>query len=158
MTKIARRRRPRLLPYVSEEMADRVASECATNRVTVGAVVERALRQSFDGTDDKTLLLRRLDRFGRAVTRGNRDLEILSEAFAVFTRLWFAYTPNVPEDIKRGARMTAESHYRQFVQHVAEQFSGGRRFLDDLPREAIANDGELDAIADGLAALPDERR
>jgi len=156
MRKIARRRRARLLPYVSEEMAQRVAAVCAADRVTVGAVVERALRQSFDGTDDKTLLLRRLDRLGRAVTRGNRELEILSQAFGVFARMWFAYMPNMPEDIKPGARMTAESRYGQFVQYIAEQFSGGRRFLDELPRESMANDP--DGIAENLTASPDEKR
>jgi hypothetical protein len=42
----------------------------------------------------------------------------------------------------------AESRYRQFVEHVSEEFSGGRRFLDDLSREVVANDAELDAIVD----------
>ena len=31
--------------------------------------------------------------------------------------------------------------------YVAQEFTGGRRFLDDLPREAIADDAELTAMA-----------
>jgi len=40
----------------------------------------------------------------------------------------------------------AEGRYKQFLEHVIERFSGGHRFLDDLPHEVVANDTELDAI------------
>jgi hypothetical protein len=43
---------------------------------------------------------------------------------------------------------TASARYRRFVEHVIEQFSGGRRYLDDLPRELIASDPEINAIAE----------
>lgn len=151
MKKTVRRGRVRLLPYVPAELGERVVSVCASSGVTESAVVEAALRQYLDGTSDRTLLLRRLDRLGRAVERDHRDLELLTETFAVFMRLWFAHTPSIPEDGKHAARMTAESRYRQFVQHVAEQFSGGRRFLDDLPHEALADEADLDAASNPSA-------
>jgi hypothetical protein len=37
--------------------------------------------------------------------------------------------------------------YRQFIEHLAAQFAGGKRFLDDLPRESLADDAELEALA-----------
>jgi hypothetical protein len=148
MKKTARRGRVRLLPYVPVELAERVVHVCSSSGVTESAVVEGALRQYLDGTGDKALLLRRLDRLGRAVERDHRELELLSEAFAVFIRLWFAHTPRVPDDAKSSARLSAESRYKQFVEHVAQQFSGGRRFLDDLPREMIADDAKLDEIVE----------
>ena len=150
MNKTIRRGRVRLVPYVPAELGERVVAACASSGVTESAVVEAALRQYLDGTSDRTLLLRRLDRLGRAVERDHRDLELLTETFAVYMRLWFAHTPSIPEDGKHAARMTAESRYRQFVQHVAEQFSGGRRFLDDLPHEVVAEDAEME-IAGGAA-------
>jgi hypothetical protein len=92
--------------------------------------------------------LRRPDRLGRALDRNRRDVEPLSEAFAAFVRVWFARTPAIPENGKNSARAGAEIRYKQFVEHVAEQFSGGRRFLDDLPYEAIGDEGELAAVAE----------
>jgi hypothetical protein len=154
MKKTARRGRVRLLPYVPEELAERLANVCSASGVTESAFVEGALRQCLDGTSDKALLLRRLDRLGRAVARDHRDLELLSEAFAVFVRMWFAHAPRVREEAKRDARELAETRYKQFVQHVAQEFSGGRRFLDDLPRESIASDAELDSIAADSASRP----
>jgi hypothetical protein len=159
MKKTARHGRVRLLPYVPEELAERVANVCSASGVTESAFVEGALRQYLDGTGDKALLLRRLDRLGRAVARDHRDLELLSEAFAVFVRTWFAHAPRIREDAKREARDLAENRYKQFVQHVVHEFSGGRRFLDDLPRELVASDAELDAIvATSVGASAGSRR
>lgn len=138
--------RVRVQPYVPTELAKRLEAHCAATGVTESAGVTAALEQWLDGTSDKTLLLRRLDRLGRAIERVHRDEEFLSEAFSVFVRIWFAHTPNVPEDGRRVARASAEGRYGQFVQHVVQQFSGGRRFVDDLPQEPIANDGELDSL------------
>jgi len=151
MTKIVRRGRVRLQPYVDGALAQRLDQFCAATDVTESAVVVAAIRQYLDGTSDATLVLRRLDRLGRAVARNHRDVELLSEAFAVFVRLWFAHTPVIPEAAKGSVRASAESRYRQFVEHVAEQFSGGRRFLDDLPHEAIGDEGELAAVAESAA-------
>jgi len=147
MNKAIRRGRARLVPRVPAELAQRLAEVCASTNATESAVVEAALRQHLDGTSDRTLLFRRLDRLGRALQRSQRDLELLSEAFGVFVQLWFAHTPSVDEGEKKSARRDAESRYTRFLEHVTWRFSGGRRFLDDLPREAIADDAELVALA-----------
>ena len=153
MNRIVRRGRVRLQPYVEGALAERLEQFCAATDVTVSAVVVAAIRQYLDGTSDAALYLRRLDRLGRAVARSQRDLEFLSEAFAVFLRVWFAHTPNIPDDGKKAARANAEGRYKQFVEHVAEQFSGGRRFLDDLPYETIGDDAELTAAAAAETAV-----
>jgi hypothetical protein len=155
MTRATHRGRVRLQSYVEPAFADRVSRYCLAMGVSESAIVKSSLDQYLDGTGDATLLLRRLDRLGRAVARSQRDLQILSHAFGVFTRLWLAHTPRVPDDAKRGARIDAESRYRQFVEHVAEEFSGGRRFLDDLPRELLASDVELDALVNNSTESQD---
>jgi hypothetical protein len=109
------------------------------------------MAQYMDGTGDAALLLRRLDRLGRAIERDHRDLQFLSEAFSVFLRLWLAHTPTIPEDGKRAARASAEARYRMFVDHIAEQFSGGKRFRDDLPQERLADEAELGSVANSPA-------
>jgi hypothetical protein len=142
----------RLLPYVDAELAERLDAFRGASGVTESAVVEAALRQYLDRTGDSTLVLRRLDRLGRASARNQRDLELLSEAFATYTKLWFAHTPSLPEDAKPAARASGQARYKQFVAHVAEQLSDGHRFLDELPREDFADDAELAAHAEILPA------
>ena len=142
-----RKGRVRLQPYVSAELGQRLMSLCAARGVTETAVVQEALRQYLDGVSDTTLMLRRLDRVGRDVHKNHRDLELLTEAFSLWMKLWFAHTPSIPEEGKRAARTSAEARYKQFVDHLAEQFTGGKRFLDDLPREEFADDTELRELA-----------
>src|ERR1700677_4135382 len=97
MNKAIRRGRARLVPRVPAELAQRLAEVCASTNATESAVVEAALRHPLDGTSDRTLLFRRLDRLGRALQRSQRDLDLLSEAFGVFVQLWFAHPPSVDE-------------------------------------------------------------
>jgi hypothetical protein len=133
-------------------LRDRLAGFCAASGIAECTVIAAGVEQYLDGTSDSTLVLRRLDRLGRAIARTHRDQELLAEAFSVFIQLWFAHTPSVADEDKAEARATAESRYKQFVEHVMGQFSGGRRFLDDLPKELVANDMELDAILAKAAA------
>jgi hypothetical protein len=76
------------------------------------------------------------------------------EAFAIYVKLWFAYTPHIPDNAKDSARRTAESRFAQYQEYVIEQFQGGRRFVDDLPREVIADEAELSRMANEAPAAP----
>jgi hypothetical protein len=152
MTKLPRHERVRLHPYVDRELAKRLAEYRAASGIASSAVIQAALRQYLDRTSDTALILRRLDRLGRADARAHRDLELLSEAFAVWVKVWFAHTPGVSDEAKESARRTAESRFAQFVEHVVERFTGGHRFLDDLPREVLADEVELANLAAGAPA------
>ena len=147
MNKIGWRDRVRLHPYVDREVAKRLVEYSAASGIASSTVVQAALRQYLDRTSDTTLILRRLDRLGRADARAHRDLELLSEAFAVWVKVWFAHTPCITDDAQESARRTAESRFAQFIEHVVERFTGGHRFLDDLPREGLADEVELENVA-----------
>jgi hypothetical protein len=155
MSRMLRPQRVRLHPYVEEAVAKRLSAHCAATGIPSSSVVEAAIRQYLDGTSDRTLILRLLNRLGRAEARTQRDLEVLSEAFGVWVRIWFAHTPSMEGAAKELARRTAESRFAQFVEHVVERFSGRERFLDDLPREVLADEVELEKIT---AEAPAARR
>lgn len=147
MRKIPRHERVRIHPYVEAAVAKQLAAYSAASGIPSSAIVQDALRQHLDRTGDTALILRRLDQLGRRGERAHRDLEFLSEAFAVFVRLWFAHTPSVADNAKDFARRTAESRFAQFLDYVVERFTGGHRFLDDLPRETLADEAELTRLA-----------
>jgi hypothetical protein len=142
-----RHERVRLHPYVEPALAKRLAEYSAATGIPSSTVVQAALGQYLDRTSDTTLILRRLDRLGRADERTQRDLELLSEAFVVWVRVWFAHAPRITDDAKEFARRTGESRFAKFMQHVAEQFMGGHRFIDDLPREVLGDEVELEKIS-----------
>jgi hypothetical protein len=149
-----RNERVRLQPYVDAPLARQLAAYSAAMGTTTSFVVQAALRQYLDRTDDKTLLLGQLARLRRACDRTQRDLEIHMEAFAVYVKLWFAHTPQIPDNAKDSARREAESRFVQFQEYLVEQFQGGCRFVDDLPREVIADEAELSKMASEASAAP----
>ena len=149
------RRFQRIYPYLAPQLRERLTKHCAADHTTESAVVREALDQYFGGgTSDFALVLRRLDRLSRALERVHRDVEILSQAFAMFVRLWFAHTPRLPREARPAAKASAEARYRQFLDHVAERVASGKRFVDDLPQERIADDDELAAIAEASGKPP----
>ena len=141
--------RKRITPYLPSDLAHRLAGHCATARVTESAAVEAAVRQYLDDTSDKVLIMRRLDRLGRALERAERDRELHTEAFAIFVKLWLAYAPTVSEDARKAALVAADARFRQFMEYLAQRLSKAERFGDLLPHEALADVHELSAVAKG---------
>ncbi|MGD0680212.1 MAG: hypothetical protein ABSC94_32950 [Polyangiaceae bacterium] len=134
-------RRVRVGTRLSLELRARLTKYCAASGISERTIIEDALRKYLDGTDDTALLLRRFDRIERAQARDHRDLELLSEAFGRYMRLWFlTHAPNTAEAGKAAGRAGAETQYRHFARHLGEHFKQGHRFIDDLPVEALGED------------------
>jgi hypothetical protein len=122
------------------ELAARLSRHCAAAHVTESAAVEAALREYLDESSDRTLILARLDRLGRAQERTQRDQSAHAEAFATFVKIWFAQTPSIPEDARKAAQSTADARFRQFIECVVAQLSSGAGFIDQLPQEPLTDD------------------
>ncbi len=135
-------RRVRVSTRLTVALRDRLSKHCAASGLSERAVIEEALRQYLDGTSDGALILRRLDRLDQAMARDHHDLELLSEAFGIYLRQWFARTPGVPEGAKPVARQAAEGQWKQFVAHLADRFSDGHRFTDGLPQGGGGGEAE----------------
>lgn len=146
MNRAAKDRTSRVWTRLSVALRERITGYCAASGIAERTVFEAALGQYIDGTNDMTLLMRRVDRLGRALERTNRNVDLLSVAFGAFVHLWLGHAPSIPDDRLSAARAKAEGAYGKFLELVTAQFSEGRRFIDDLPKEAIANETELDDI------------
>jgi hypothetical protein len=88
-----RRKRTRIQPYLDDAVANRLTAYCAATGLTLSALVQESVCRRLNDEDDTALLLRRLDRLGRAEERTNRDVAILTEAFGTWVEIWFAHTP-----------------------------------------------------------------
>ncbi|MGO9835784.1 MAG: hypothetical protein ACLP1X_16400, partial [Polyangiaceae bacterium] len=122
----------------------KLAKYCAASGISERTVIEEALQKHLDGKSDTELLLRRLDLIKSDIARDHLDLELLSEAFGRYMRLWFvAHVPSAGEAGKAAARAAGEVPYRQFAQHLGAQFKQGHRFVDDVPVEAFAAEDDV---------------
>jgi hypothetical protein len=132
-------------PYLSIQIANQFKRYCKVRNVTESAVIEAALGQYLDDSNDRILLLRRLDRQQRAIGRLTRDLNALTEMIGVFIQLWMAHTPEIPAEQKAAAQQAGLARFHKFLDHVGEGLGQGHRFADDiLPDEPLADAGELE--------------
>lgn len=77
--------------------------------------------------------------------RIERDLMVLAEVFGVFVQLWFAYTPRLGDEDRKGAEKEAWNRYSQFVEYVARQLAGGHLFVNDRVEDVVVKVEELRA-------------
>ena len=134
-------RRVRVSARLSVQLREKLARYCAASGISERTVIEDALQKHLGNESDTELLVRRLDQVKRDVAHNQRDLELLSEAFGRYMRLWFmAHLPSAGEAGKAAARAAGEASYRQFAQHLGTQFKQGHRFVNDLPVETFADE------------------
>jgi predicted DNA-binding protein len=135
-------RRVRVYPRLSLEVRNRLSEYGARKGLTERDLIEEAIRQYLDGTSEGAKVLAQLERLALAIDaererreRAHREVhravEVLSEAFGRFVRLWIlvhAATFKLP-----ATEEAAESLYGKFAAKVAEYFRRGHRLLHDLP-------------------------
>jgi hypothetical protein len=130
------RTRTRIHPYVTPDLARRLVAYSAAKGLTDSAVVQAALEEYLDGGEkDNVLIIRRLDRLGRAAIRLHRDVEVLSEAFAVFVRIWSAYAPKLSQVEWEEARRRGAKYYESYLEALSAQFASGSRLVNAVVKE-----------------------
>ena len=153
MTRTASRPiRKRITPYLPLDLAQRLAGHCATARITESSAVEAAVRQYLDGTGDKTFLMHRMDRLGRAQERSHREQELHTEAFTVFIKLWLNYLPSLSQEARSStALVPSEGRFRRFLELLKQRVSKSERLAHLVAQEPVADAGELAVIAEAAS-------
>jgi hypothetical protein len=149
MSASAKQPRTRVHVRLSAQTRKLLKEHAVARGISERAVLEAALNEHFHDVGDSTLVMRRLDRLGRAIGRLQRDNEISMEALMIFVKFWFAHTPAIEDENKRAAQGRAEARYKQFVAYVNDLLARGHRAFDDFPREPLADRTELAALAGG---------
>lgn len=138
-------RRVRVYPRLNLEVRKRLTEYCARKGLTERDIIEEAILQYLDATSDSAKVLGQLERLALAfdADRERREgalravhqaIEVLSEAFGRFVRLWMLVHAATFE--QPATKDAAEALYRKFAAKVAEYFLRGHRFVHDLPRVA----------------------
>jgi hypothetical protein len=141
-------RRVRLYTRLSLALRRDLLAYCAATGRSERAVVEEAVARYLANPTRDPAAAGALDRLTEAIAkdrrvreRQHRDVEILSEAFGRFLRVWtFVHgatfvQPTSPEAAQAVSRQRASGDdlFRRFTMAVADQFQRGHRFVQDLP-------------------------
>lgn len=134
-------------PRIPFELYQRFKAYCIRRGISEAAVVTTALGQYLDNTSDNALVVRRLDRLIRRVSRVQREIELLNEFVTVWARMWFAYTPQLPDDARHAAQQSAAKRYTDLLDFLNKRLSGPRRFTSDILGPDNDNDSPLPATS-----------
>jgi hypothetical protein len=143
-------RRVRIYTRLSHALRRRLNEYCAAAGRSERAVFEEAVAKYLAGqTGDATArtpierLIEALDHESQQRERLHHDLELLSEAFGRFLRLWMvvhASTFQGNAEVVAKQRAEGEGLFRRFAAAVSAHFGKGHRFAHDFPR-AEGHDG-----------------
>ena len=141
-------RRVRIYTRFSHALRKHLLAYCAATGRSERAVIEDAVARYLANPAKDPSTSGPLDRLAQAIDddrrqreRQHRDLEVLSEAFGRFLRLWtivhaptFTHpdTPEAAETLSQ-QRATGEAFYKRLAATVADHFRRGHRFVHDLP-------------------------
>jgi predicted DNA-binding protein len=87
-------------------------------------------------------LAKRLDRLNRGQERLERELQIASEALALFIRAWLSATPAAPDGAVRAAmEAKGRERYAGFIDALGRRVAGGRTLLQEVLEESRGSFG-----------------
>jgi hypothetical protein len=131
------RTRKRIHPYVTHDLAHRLAAYCAAKGITESAFVQAAVEDRLDGeAKDNEVIIRDLSRLGRGSLGHQHDLAVLTESLGVFVRMWFAFQPEMPEADKDAADRLSGRRYRDYVRYVSKQLATGAGLAADVAQNS----------------------
>lgn len=120
------------------DIIDQLATFAARKRVGQPDIVEAALRSflSPDGSEQlEAALSRRLDKLDRRMLRLEQQVEITTEALAMFVRFWLTANPPLPDTGRAAAQAQGKERYDGFVEALAQTLEGRTRLADGVRRD-----------------------
>ncbi len=151
--------KPRIHVYLADDMATALERLATRPGVSKSALVEAALRMflSPDGGDKReAALARRLDRLTRQFGRIERDLLILTEAFALFVRTELGVLPSLSPADQAAVRALGEERFASFAKELARRLEKGKRFFRDAVEEVPPGTTDFFTGADADDAAREE--
>jgi hypothetical protein len=127
---------------VTSELGAHVKRYCAAHNCTEQSLMMTALEQYLTSTNDRSVLMRRLDLLGLEVQRLGVACDSIGESFGTFVQLWFAHNPELPEATRKLAGRDAARRYRRFLERVVRAVGDGQTLLGQLtgPRAFVVGD------------------
>jgi hypothetical protein len=143
-------RRVRVYTRLSHALRRRLTEYCAAAGRSERAVFEDAVAKYLAGQTGDPMaqtpverLMKAMDHEAQQRERIHHDLEILSETFGRFLRLWMVVHASIFQgnaEVMAKQRVAGEDLFRRFAAAVSIDFRKGHRFAHDF-RKAEGHDG-----------------
>jgi predicted transcriptional regulator len=129
--------------YVDPDIM-RMLTDFAARRKQPRSIIVEAAIASFLSPDaderQEAAIAKRLDQLTRQGQRLERDVGIVTEAFAIFVRSWLTATASVPETAQAAARAKGGERYDKFLEVLGRRLAKGPRLRQEVPEDVPAAD------------------
>ncbi|MDK1494268.1 CopG family transcriptional regulator [Sinorhizobium sp. 7-81] len=132
-------KKQRLSVYLEPELKRRLADFADRRQQSASLIAEAAIASFLSPDADErkeAAIVKRLDRIERYVQRLERDLEITSEALALFIRFWLNSTVSLPEAVQVEARVKGGERYDRFITALGRRITQGQKLQQEILEES----------------------
>jgi len=115
-------------PRIDNLLAEELRRMAKLRNTTESSIVEESIRVFLSQTDSETLIIKRLERVSRQLTRFSKDQELLSETLATFIKVYLTLTPDLESNQKSSAESRGVQRFERFLSIVSKAFIDDKRF------------------------------
>lgn len=122
-------------------------AEARQRRIQQNKIVQAALEAFFhpEGQDNRdAMIARRLNRIDARQRATEQQLEIIAETMALYIRVWFTNTNEVPDSQRETANLQGNKRFDRFVKALADRLGKGNTLYSELPHEVIVKEKDFE--------------
>jgi uncharacterized protein (DUF1778 family) len=129
--------RQRLSARIDGDIAALLQQAAKRRNVATSVIVNAALHAYLApevGDDRESVVTAHLERLSRQLQNTADKLDALQETVGLFVRIWFTYTPELPQTEKRAANHSGAARFERFLEHLVDHLQPGRSIYEKAMR------------------------
>ena len=112
--------------YIDQQLLTQIKSEAAERRVSQQALIENSLKDRYSEVtqmERDAAIAERLNRVDHRMHKIEQQIEMVSEALALYVRMWLASTPEVPLELRDTAIKSAQERYQRYLEQLSHRIA-----------------------------------
>lgn len=129
--------RQRLSARIDGDIAALLQQAAKRRNVATSVIVNAALHAYLApeaGDDRESIITAHQERMARQLQNTADKLDALQETLGLFVRIWFSYTPELPQAEKRAANQSGAARFERFLEHLVDHLQPGRSIYEQAMR------------------------
>lgn len=118
-----------LTGYISKELDTRMRKYCEERNYSLSDFAEYVISNFLDQKSDMSNFIRFQKRLDRRIDRLDSHVSILTEAFSLYLKFWFAHGMELPESEKKAAWLSGQARYLKFIDYLKKEIKDSQ-FVD----------------------------
>ena len=127
--------------YLTDDVAKLLRIAARRPGATKSSIVNEALLRLLDPAPEKDRgaeVIDRLRGLAKKHRQLHREVEVVTESFALFVRYFLTITPPLPQSEQHAANILGRKRYAVFVKQIAKRIASDRNLISEVMRTIVA--------------------